>query len=133
MAGPYCPEIKLRKIFYGFFIYLGFKIRIVTSVRKILALGQTDAEEAALLWARDNGLETDRPVAISAVPQQLLTTYDRLRERLSGVAVARLTGGRCDGCHLSLPAMELDRIRRQPAGSLENCEQCGRILVITGP
>jgi Circularly permutated YpsA SLOG family len=64
LAGPYCPEIKLRKIFYGFFIYLGFKIRIVTSVRKILALGQTDAEEAALLWARENDLEPDRPLVL---------------------------------------------------------------------
>ena len=73
-----------------------------------------------------------RPGAVQAVPQPLLTAYDRLRSRLGGVAVARLVGGRCDGCHLSLPAMELDRIRHQSAGSLETCEQCGRILVIAG-
>ena len=46
--------------------------------------------------------------------------------------MARLTGGRCDGCHLSLPAVELDRIRHEAAGTLEYCEQCGRILVIAG-
>ena len=76
------------------------------------------------------GLVAQRPGAVEAVPQPLLTAYDRLRSRLGGVAVARLVGGRCDGCHLSLPAMELDRIRHQSAGSLETCEQCGRILVI---
>jgi uncharacterized protein len=76
------------------------------------------------------GLAARRPDLVAAVPQQLLSTYDRLRTRLEGVAVARLTGGRCDGCHLSLPAMELDRIRHQGAGTLEYCEQCGRILVI---
>jgi hypothetical protein len=53
-----------QKFFNGFFIHLGFKILAVTSVRKILALGQIDAEEAALLWARDNGLETDRPLVL---------------------------------------------------------------------
>jgi len=78
------------------------------------------------------GLVAQRPGAVEAVPQPLLTAYDRLRSRLGGVAVARLVGGRCDGFHLSLPAMELDRIRHQSAGSLETCEQCGRILVIAG-
>lgn len=78
------------------------------------------------------GLSAERPGAVGAVPQQLLVAYDRLRSRFGGVAVARLVGGRCDGCHLSLPAMELDRIRHQSPGSLETCEQCGRILVIAG-
>jgi uncharacterized protein len=75
-------------------------------------------------------LAAQRPSAVAAVPEPLLSTYSRLRSRLGGVAVARLVGGRCDGCHLSLPAMELDRIRHQSTGSLETCEQCGRILVI---
>lgn len=78
------------------------------------------------------GLGAQHGAAVAAVPQPLLVAYDRLRSRLGGVAVARLVGGRCDGCHLSLPAMELDRIRHQSASSLETCEQCGRILVIAG-
>jgi uncharacterized protein len=77
-------------------------------------------------------LSAQRPKAADAVPQQLLATYERLRARLGGVAVARLIGGRCDGCHLTLPAVELDRIRHESAGTLEYCEQCGRILVIAG-
>jgi uncharacterized protein len=77
-------------------------------------------------------LSAQRPKAADAVPEPLLGTYERLRKRLGGVAVARLIGGRCDGCHLTLPAMELDRIRHESAGTLEYCEQCGRILVIAG-
>jgi len=77
-------------------------------------------------------LEALRPALASAVPDDLLARYERLRAHLGGVAVARLVGGRCDGCHLSLPAVELDRMRHQPAGHLENCEQCGRILVYLG-
>ena len=85
---------------------------------------ETDADLARL--------SAQRPSLVDAVPKQLLDVYDRLRARLEGVAVARLTGGRCDGCHLSLPAVELDRIRHEAAGTLEYCEQCGRILVIAG-
>ncbi|MGO9660063.1 MAG: zinc ribbon domain-containing protein [Acidimicrobiales bacterium] len=77
-------------------------------------------------------LQAQRQEAAAGTSAQLLVTYERLRERLGGVAVARLTGGRCDGCHLTLSAMELDRIRHEAAGSLEHCEQCGRILVISG-
>jgi predicted nucleic acid-binding Zn-ribbon protein len=91
-----------------------------------LAVAETDVDAAIA------GLTAQHPAAVEAVPKSLLTAYDRLRSRLGGVAVARLVGGRCDGCHLSLPAMELDRIRHQSAGSLETCEQCGRILVIAG-
>ena len=77
-------------------------------------------------------LSAQRPQAAGAVPEQLLGAYERQRARLGGVAVARLVGGRCDGCHLTLPAVELDRIRHESAGTLEYCEQCGRIIVIAG-
>ncbi len=78
-------------------------------------------------------LEAARAGRLAPVPPSLVVAYEKLRSRLGGVAVARLVGGRCDGCHLSLPAVELDRIRHQPSGTLEHCEQCGRILVIAEP
>ncbi|MBO0732517.1 MAG: hypothetical protein J2P57_24875 [Acidimicrobiaceae bacterium] len=70
-----------------------------------------------------------RTEATAGVPSDLLATYDRLRSRLQGVGAARLVGGRCDGCHLSLPATEVDRIRHLPDDALITCDQCGRILV----
>ncbi len=70
-----------------------------------------------------------RAEAARSVPADMLGVYDRLRARLDGVAVARLVGNHCDGCHLTLPAMELDRIRHLPEGEVVTCEQCGRILV----
>ncbi len=79
------------------------------------------------------GLEVQRPALAGPVPADLLAKYERLRARLGGVAVARLVGGRCDGCHLSLPAVELDRIRHDVPGTMEYCDQCGRILVMPGP
>lgn len=70
-----------------------------------------------------------RDAARSAVGEGDLAAYDDLRKRLGGVAVARLVGTRCDGCHLTLPASELDRIKRAPADTLVYCDQCGRVLV----
>ena len=70
-----------------------------------------------------------RSVAVAAVPGGLLATYDRMRPKLGGVAVARLVAGRCTGCHLQLSTSEVDRIRHEPPESLVTCEQCGRLLV----
>lgn len=82
---------------------------------------QIDSEIAAV--------SARRAEAVSAVPEGLLAAYERLRARLGGVGVARLVGNRCDGCHLSLSAVELDRVRHLPEGEIYTCEQCSRILV----
>ena len=63
------------------------------------------------------------------VPADLMTTYERLRQRLGGVGAAPLVGSSCGGCHLTLSASELDRVRRVPADVVVTCDQCGRILV----
>ena len=65
----------------------------------------------------------------AGVAPELLDRYERLRQRLGGIGVARLVNGSCGGCHLSLPATELDRLRKAPADAVVTCEQCGRILV----
>jgi predicted nucleic acid-binding Zn-ribbon protein len=94
-----------------------------TSVAERLASAEAtvDAEIAVLAEERDH--------AVSTVPPDLLRTYESLRARLDGVGAARLVGSSCAGCHLALPATELDRIRRSPADTLVFCDQCGRILV----
>jgi predicted nucleic acid-binding Zn-ribbon protein len=111
---------------------------IAASDEALAELAKREAEVSARLSAAEReidealrALEQQREAAASAVSAALLAAYERLRARLGGVAVARLIGGRCDGCHLSLPAVELDRIRHQSPGTLEHCEQCGRILVLT--
>lgn len=70
-----------------------------------------------------------RDAAAAGLPSALLAEYERLRKRLGGVGAARFVNGSCTGCHLTLPASELDRIRRAPPDALLTCEQCGRILV----
>ena len=77
-------------------------------------------------------LETEleaRAVAAASVPADLTALYEQLRAHLDGVGAAPLVNGRCGGCHLALPATEVDRLRKEPPETLVRCEQCSRILV----
>jgi predicted nucleic acid-binding Zn-ribbon protein len=86
------------------------------------------ASEAAV-DAEISQLVEQRADAVSSVPPELLQTYEGLRKQNDGVGAARLIGSTCAGCHLMLPATELDRIKRSPADAVFFCDQCGRILV----
>jgi uncharacterized protein len=70
-----------------------------------------------------------RAGAASAVSDDLLARYEKLRAKLGGTGAARLAGGSCSGCHLTLSSMELDRVRKAAPETVITCEQCGRILV----
>ena len=70
-----------------------------------------------------------RAAAAAGVPEDLLSQYEGLRTKQGGIGAARLVNGRCTGCHLTLPATELDRIRREAPDTVVLCDQCGRILV----
>jgi predicted nucleic acid-binding Zn-ribbon protein len=79
------------------------------------------AEEAKELDARA-GL-------VASVPASLLEQYERIRSKAGGIGAARLVGASCSGCHLSLPAVEVDRLKRAKPDEVVLCDQCGRILV----
>jgi predicted nucleic acid-binding Zn-ribbon protein len=83
------------------------------------ALGEVDAELAEL--------EARRAELRSGVEPELLGRYDRLRAQF-GVAIARLTGSRCEGCHLDMSAAELDTVKRAPHDEPADCPNCGRML-----
>ncbi|MDA8062661.1 MAG: C4-type zinc ribbon domain-containing protein [Actinomycetota bacterium] len=95
------------------------------------ALEGVAAGAEAELRSEIDRLMAERSGVAASLPAELLATYERLRQRLGGVGAARLVGDRCAGCHLTLPATELDRVRHLPADAVVTCEQCGRILVRT--
>ncbi len=82
----------------------------------------------------------DRAAVAGQIAAELLELYELLRTQIDGVAVARLEGTSCLGCNLTLPLMEVDRLRRlpdigeAPAGGIDKgsatCPSCGRILVL---
>lgn len=76
-------------------------------------------------------LEAQRSETAAAVAPTLLATYDRMRGKFDGVAVARVVNGTCSGCHLSLSAADLAHMGKLGPGEHATCEQCGRMLVPT--
>ncbi len=82
---------------------------------------QIDAEMAAAAGTR--------AAEAAFLPTALSDRYETLRARLKGTGAARLIKNRCDGCHLELSSVEVEKIRALPPGEVATCEQCGRILV----
>ncbi|HKX70920.1 MAG TPA: C4-type zinc ribbon domain-containing protein [Acidimicrobiales bacterium] len=87
------------------------------------------AESESELAAELGEVRAERAAAAKSVPDELWTEYDELRSRLGGVAIARLAGTTCQGCHLALSAVEVDRIRKVSLDEAVHCEECGRLLV----
>ena len=83
--------------------------------------GEIDAEATVERSAREQHA--------SGLPAELVAEYEQLRQRLDGVGAARLVGQSCTGCHLTLPATEIDRIKRLDPAVVVYCDQCGRILI----
>jgi hypothetical protein len=99
------------------------------------AAGLRDAVAAveAVIDAEISADEMARGAEAAKLPGPLLDRYEVLRARLKGTGAARLVGNRCEGCHLELPSMEVERIHRLPADAVVTCDQCGRILVRRAP
>ena len=67
--------------------------------------------------------------AVVAVSAGLMARYEQMRPRFKGVAVARLQGPQCTGCHMDLSRVELEAVWATPEGTLPECPQCARLLV----
>jgi len=70
-----------------------------------------------------------RDETAARLSESQLQEYESRRRQLGGIAVARLVGNSCGGCHLQLSAVQLDRIRKMPHDELADCDECGRLLV----
>jgi predicted nucleic acid-binding Zn-ribbon protein len=73
--------------------------------------------------------ETARRDEAVGIPESIVSDYERRRVQNRGAGAARLIGDTCQGCHLSIPSTEVERIRRAPDGSVSYCDNCGCILV----
>jgi predicted nucleic acid-binding Zn-ribbon protein len=95
------------------------------SVRLRQAVAESEVEMRAAIELA----QTARAAVAAGLPDELAERYERLRAHLGGVGAARLVGNRCDGCHLTLPSVEVERIHQLPADTFATCPQCDRILV----
>jgi uncharacterized protein len=75
---------------------------------------------------------TERRTAVAAeLPEPLVATYTRLRERQGGIGAGELVGKRCMGCRMELNPSDLSKIAAADPNVVLRCEECGRILVRT--
>jgi predicted nucleic acid-binding Zn-ribbon protein len=72
-----------------------------------------------------------RTAVAKDVPDDLLALYEKLRGQFGGVGAAVLYRGSCQGCHLALNTVDLNRIRAAAQDEVVRCEECRRILVRT--
>jgi predicted nucleic acid-binding Zn-ribbon protein len=78
-------------------------------------------------------VERDAREGIAAgLDPALIVAYTQRRAQAGGAGgagAARLVGGTCQGCHLTIPSTEVERIKKAPEGTVAFCDNCGCILV----
>ena len=95
----------------------------IASVQQRIVVAQAEIDASV------EQTRAQRAEAASGVPDELLSSYEQLRGQLGGIAVARLHGARCEGCHLEIPSAQLAALRRAPEGDVVTCPECFRMLV----
>jgi predicted nucleic acid-binding Zn-ribbon protein len=89
------------------------------------ALGAAEAEVIAEMQTE----RAARDEIAGTIDAALVAEYERCRAAAKGPGVARLVGTTCQGCHLSIPAIEAEQIKRSGGQPLAHCDNCGAILV----
>jgi predicted nucleic acid-binding Zn-ribbon protein len=84
------------------------------------------AEEQTNLQLRLEELRGQRESLIAEVGPEDVTTYERLRPRKGGRAVAAVKEGVCEGCRMNPPSSQVQHARS--GNELQFCNNCGRIL-----
>jgi len=85
-------------------------------------------EEQTRLQARLEELTGQRASLTTAIGAEDVTTYERLRQRKGGRAVAAVEDGICQGCRMSPPTSQIQHARS--GDELVFCNNCGRILYV---
>ena len=85
------------------------------------ALKELNAERA--------GFEGKRLKLTEGLDATSLQHYEALRKRKGGVAVVKVQRGLCQGCRMSLPTHQQQRVRN--GGQMVLCSSCGRMLCLS--
>jgi len=119
-------------------------LELMSQVEEIEAKVKTTTEEVARLkreW--EQGQETlgrrkseveavlsklggDRNGLAQQIDSETLNTYERIK-LTRGQAVVKVEGGKCQGCHITVPTSQWQKAK---AGDLIQCTSCSRILYL---
>ena len=70
----------------------------------------------------------ERLSTVTNVDKTLLELYEKIRTS-GGTGAAAMREGKCDGCHLSINSVELNRLKTLAEDEVVRCEECRCILV----
>ena len=102
-------------------------------LKELIAQYGSDAEEArqrtAALEAEILDLEHRRAGQAGEIEAPLLQLYERLRANRQGRAVAKVVGGACQGCRITLPMNLIQRART--SNEIVQCSSCERMLYVS--
>jgi uncharacterized protein len=87
---------------------------------------KTARERTAVDEAELKQLRAERVEAAAKIKPATLVTYERIRKKWNGSAVAEGTTGRCSACHIQLRPQFFQDLKR--GENLMNCESCGRFV-----
>jgi predicted nucleic acid-binding Zn-ribbon protein len=100
---------------------------ILTQVSESWRTNQGElADEQSRLQARLKKLGEQREALVAAVGPEDVASYERLRQRKGGRAVAAVEDGLCHGCRMNPPVSQVQHARS--GNELVFCNNCGRIL-----
>jgi predicted nucleic acid-binding Zn-ribbon protein len=91
---------------------------------------ERELTELAERRAVADGERAARTAVVPQVGAQLLTLYEKIREREGGVGAAALVGNVCQGCRVTTSPVELRKLHDLPPDEVKRCDNCRRILVV---
>ncbi len=72
------------------------------------------------------GYLKEREFLAKAVPQNLLSRYEFIRERRGGLAIVAVENGTCEGCHMHIPPQLFNELQRDDR--YYECPLCRRLI-----
>ncbi len=96
---------------------------------KMAELDAQKTKELADIAEAVSSANSQRADISAKISAEVVELYEKIRKTGDGIGAARLIEGKCDGCHLSINAVELSKIKETAADEIVRCEECRRILV----
>lgn len=84
---------------------------------------------AAEIEAEIASSEAERDTAASGIPADSLEQYRKLRITYGPDAIVEFDPAHNGGCPVAMSAVELDRWKHLPVGTVEPCTDCGRLVL----
>jgi predicted nucleic acid-binding Zn-ribbon protein len=101
--------------------------QLSTLGQEVAALEEVIAATWRQIDAQIGRQEESKQEIAATISPELIALYEQLRKSKEGVAVGRLTGGQCGGCHL---ALSLPEQAEAADWDPPRCLHCMRILVL---